>query len=92
MPTTQPNASTTFDAIDISFLSSVTGGCKKKSCECPPCPPCPPPAPPPAAAAAAAAIIPMPYPVPQAAPPPVSSGRRGGPEVETTVQMTGFGS
>ncbi|MBX3156666.1 MAG: hypothetical protein KF773_11740 [Deltaproteobacteria bacterium] len=66
----------TFDAVDVSLLSAVTGGCKKKSCDCPP------PAPP--AAAAAAAVIPMPYPVPQASP------RRGGPEVETSVQMSGF--
>lgn len=87
MPTT-PNALTTFDVIDIFALSSVTGGCKKKGgCgACPPCPPCPPPAP--AAASAATAIIPMPYPVPQAAP-PVGAPRRG-PEVETSVQTTGY--
>lgn len=43
MPTTP-----TFEAISLSDLSFVQGGCGKKKCQCPP--PAPPPAAPPAPA------------------------------------------
>jgi len=60
MPTTQP----AFEALTLTDLSGVHGGCHKKKQCCPP-PQCPPPA----------------------APPP-----SGGPEISTSVQISGYGS